>query len=257
MDSSWFVICPDWSIAQTFTAELSGQMEKVDLYLENIFDLDLYPSTVSIVNTIDGVPSGSVLGTLYADILVEVANQLGAEEAIFAGWSLGGHILMEASSRLSNAKGMVLFGTPPVGNPPNMADAFLPGVGTENIFKGELTDEDVASWARGQFNDGADIPPSFTEDIKRTDGRAREYLGKSFGNLCYRDELKAVDDLKVPLAIFHGENDGCVNLHYLNKLNVSTLWRGEVQLITGAGHTPQWEEAERFNDLLNDFIEEI
>lgn len=76
MDLTRFVICPDWSIAQTFTAELSGQIEIVDLYLENMFDLDLYPSTVSIVNTIDGVPGGSVLGTISADILIEGWNSI-------------------------------------------------------------------------------------------------------------------------------------------------------------------------------------
>ena len=76
MSSTSFVISPDWSIAQTFTAGLSGQLEQVDLYLKNYFDPDLYPSTVSIVNTIDGVPSGSVLGTIYADTLIEGWNSI-------------------------------------------------------------------------------------------------------------------------------------------------------------------------------------
>ena len=76
MSSSSFVISPDWSIAQTFTAGLSGQLEKMDLYLKNFFAPDLYPSTVSIVNTIDGVPSGSVLGTIYADTLIKGWNSI-------------------------------------------------------------------------------------------------------------------------------------------------------------------------------------
>jgi pimeloyl-ACP methyl ester carboxylesterase len=34
------------------------------------------------------------------------------------------------------------------------------------------------------------------------------------------------------------------------------LWRGEIQVITGAGHTPQWEQPESFNRLLREFIED-
>lgn len=112
-------------------------------------------------------------------------------------------------------------------------------------------------WASIQFAQGTDTPPSFGQDIRRTDGRAREYLGRSFGNLCYRDELKAVNELKVPLAIFHGEKDGCINLDYLKKLIMPTLWRGEVQVINDAGHSPQWERPESFNILLETFIENI
>ena len=75
----WLVVCSEWSFAQTFTAGLTGQLEKVDVYLENmteILESRLYPSTFSIVNTIDGVPSGSVLGTVYEDNLVEGFNSI-------------------------------------------------------------------------------------------------------------------------------------------------------------------------------------
>ncbi|RQH26002.1 alpha/beta hydrolase, partial [Okeania hirsuta] len=48
----------------------------------------------------------------YADTVVEVAKALDASNAIFVGWSLGGHILLEASDRLTDAQGIVIFGTP-------------------------------------------------------------------------------------------------------------------------------------------------
>jgi len=41
-------------------------------------------------------------------------------------WSLGGHILLEAAKDLPRARGFAIYGTPPVGFPPEMADAFLP-----------------------------------------------------------------------------------------------------------------------------------
>jgi hypothetical protein len=71
-----FVICPDWLIAQTFTAGMSGQLEKVDLWLTNDFDVELYPTTVSIVNVINSVPSGSTLGQVYSGSLIDGWNSI-------------------------------------------------------------------------------------------------------------------------------------------------------------------------------------
>jgi len=83
-DNVRLVICQDWSIVQTFTAGLTGQLEKVDVSLDNMFAPDLYPSTVSIVNVIDGAPSGSVLGTIYADGLINGFNSINfLSESIF------------------------------------------------------------------------------------------------------------------------------------------------------------------------------
>jgi pimeloyl-ACP methyl ester carboxylesterase len=33
-----------------------------------------------------------------------------------------------------------------------------------------------------------------------------------------------------------------------------TLWRGCVQLVEGAGHSPQWESPGRFDALLSAFV---
>jgi len=78
LGGSWLVICPDWYFAQTFTAGLSGQLDKIDVYLENTFfsEIDLYPTTFSLVNVNDEVPTDSVLGMVYADNLVPGWNSI-------------------------------------------------------------------------------------------------------------------------------------------------------------------------------------
>ncbi|MBI5676056.1 MAG: hypothetical protein HZC48_09585 [Nitrospirae bacterium] len=38
---------------------------------------------------------------------------------------------------------------------------------------------------------------------------------------------------------------------------VDSLWRGDLQIIPNAGHLAQWEQPERFNRLLEEFIEEV
>jgi pimeloyl-ACP methyl ester carboxylesterase len=47
-----------------------------------------------------------------------------------------------------------------------------------------------------------------------------------------------------------------VNAAYISKLAIPTLWRGELQIIKGAGHAPNWEQPEQFNAVLEEFIED-
>lgn len=195
----------------------------------------------------------------YAAIVIEAAKMLNAEDAIFVGWSLGGHILLEASERLHKAKGFMIFGTPPLGNPPQMDKAFILGPGTEHIFKSDLNDEEITRWAATQFSPETcfEIPPCFSDAIRNSKSDARVFLGKSIGNLIFTDELKAIESIRAPLAILHGEKDRCVNLEYLKAIKSSALWRKDIQVISGAGHSPQWERSEVFNALVEAFIDDV
>jgi len=81
-------------------------------------------------------------------------------------------------------------------------------------------------------------------------------MGKSIAGGRYRDEIEIVSGLSIPLAILHGENEQIVNLNYIEGIKTLTLWRNDVQVVTGAGHAPQWEQPETFNRLLDAFIED-
>jgi pimeloyl-ACP methyl ester carboxylesterase len=72
-----------------------------------------------------------------------------------------------------------------------------------------------------------------------------------------KDGVETVAQLTVPLAIVHGAEDQLVNVDYIRSLKMPTLWRDEVQVIEGAGHSPHWERPERFNALLADFVADV
>ena len=88
----------------------------------------------------------------------------------------------------------------------------------------------------------------------RSVGSARAGLAASIKPGGYQDEVEIVANLSMPLAIFHGKEEQLVSEPYISKLTIPTLWRNEVQVITGAGHAPHWEQPERFNALLEAFI---
>lgn len=48
----------------------------------------------------------------YANVITEFARTLSVEDAIYVGWNLGGHIVLEASEMLRKAKGFAIFAPP-------------------------------------------------------------------------------------------------------------------------------------------------
>lgn len=191
----------------------------------------------------------------YAALLSAFTRQLDIEDAVMVGWSLGGHILLEAANSLDRVAGFMIFGTPPIGKP-MAADAFKPHSLGHLLFTSDLCKEDAANLVASYFSSDRQAPGIFTEAIMKTDGRARALLLQSLLEGNYSDEVALVGNLARPLAIIHGEADQFVNPAYIQQLQIPTLWRGATQVIADAGHAPQWEQPERFNRLLEEFATE-
>lgn len=173
------------------------------------------------------------------------------------GWSLGGHIILEAADRLP-ASGLMISGVPPVSSLAQFQESCFPHPALSCIFNSELSDDEISAWVAACFRPGAaDIPDFLATDIKEADGREREVLGVSVINGYFKDEVEVVAGLDIPIAIIQGEKDQITNPAYLRELHIPTLWRCEIQAISDAGHTPQWEQPERFNELLEEFIGEV
>jgi pimeloyl-ACP methyl ester carboxylesterase len=194
----------------------------------------------------------------HARAVRAAADALGLTEARFVGWSLGGHVVLEMAPDLPNARGFVIFGTPPIGfPPPGRGEAFHLNPAMATVFAERIDRDQAALLVASMFVPGfADVPPFFVEDALRADGRARKHLGASLPPGGFRDEVAVARDLKAPLAVLHGAEEQLVNGAYFATLAMPTLWRGAVQVIPGAGHAPQWETPEAFDALLAAFIEE-
>jgi pimeloyl-ACP methyl ester carboxylesterase len=202
----------------------------------------------------DARDPGAYLLPGQARTVIAVAEGLGIADALFVGWSRGGHILLEAAPELGRARGFAIFGTPPLAFPPAMGQAFLPHPALALGFQAELTREEAGAYVAAFFKAGyADIPTFFLEDALRTDGRSRAPVGAHVAPGGYRDEVKVVAELRVPLAVLHGADEQLVNGGYFASVPMPTLWRGVVQTIAGAGHAPQWERAADFDALIEAF----
>lgn len=192
----------------------------------------------------------------YAEILTKTVESLNLSNAVFVAFSLGGNILLETAKRLPS-KGSLIVGSAPVADASSIQEAFYPNQALSICFKGELTDEEIDIYLSAMLTEGAVIPKFFRDDVVRSDKAVRQTLGESIVPGGFRDEVKILADLKIPIAIVLGEKDGYVRKSYLDALNIPTLWRGGIQVIPDAGHTPQWEQPERFNSLLGEFILDV
>ena len=190
----------------------------------------------------------------YARVICGLLDQLKISNPVLVGHSLGGHVALELSKMVSNVKGILIFGTPPIGKPPALQQAFIDNPNSSLLFKKRLNEEQIKLIASILIKEGGEIPQFILDDIKNTDPKARSLMTSSIAANIFHDEIDIVSSLDIPLAIIHGAHDLSVNQNYINKLQMPTLWKGKIQTIKNAGHTPQYETPEQFNKLLEQFL---
>jgi pimeloyl-ACP methyl ester carboxylesterase len=193
----------------------------------------------------------------YASVLRDVALSRDLHRPILVGHSLGGHVAIQAIAGGLDAGGILVFGTPPLRNPPDFGAAFTPLAARGLLFKGELEDAEVDCAAGWFMPAGAHPPGYYARSIRATDPAAREHIGRDARRGAIHDERGVLVSLGRRAALLSGELDRLISLPYIHALGITTCWRGAVQIIPGAGHCPEFDSPEAFNRLLIDFLTDL
>jgi pimeloyl-ACP methyl ester carboxylesterase len=191
----------------------------------------------------------------YADLVAELAWLLGLERFAAFGWSLGGHVGLEALTRCSGLAGLMITGTPPVPvTPEGLGQGFLPSEHMAITGKQDLTEAEAEDYARAIC---VPFDPLVLNAVKRTDGRARTMMLGAALSGWGTDERHLVETLDRPLGVVAGGEDPFVNNAYLQGIAYKHLWDGAVHVLPGIGHAPFWQAPEQFNPLLARFLADV
>ena len=124
----------------------------------------------------------------YARVIHNILDQLKLSNPVLVGHSLGGHIALELSKMVSNIKGLFIFGTPPLGKPPALQQAFIANPNSNLLSKRRLTEEQIKLATSTMIKEGGQVPQYFIDDIQNTDTKARSLMTSSVTGSNFYDE---------------------------------------------------------------------
>lgn len=184
----------------------------------------------------------------------QVVRAHGAARYWLVGQSMGGHALMESIDRFPGAQGLLLISSPPV-SLATLGEAFRPDPSAGCLFKGELTEDEIALLVRcfGEKLPGPD-QALLAHNIKRTDPEFRPFLGMSLARGDMLDERALLDDAPFPVAILGGTDDRFLNADYYASLPAHKLWKNQAILFEDSGHMLHLEQPERFEAVLSEYV---
>ena len=197
----------------------------------------------------------------YAESVQDVVHALGLQNMIVDGWSLGGHVGLELTSRLPQLKGLLITGTPPI---EVSADGFSKGFKVVNpkvlecFGKGNLSPEEIEFLARENGYDGTAKKQFIKDAIIQTDEGAKVIYPRSISNGVGQNEIDIVSNWPRPIAVIAGTNDVLVNNEYIiNEVPFANLWNGQIHLIPNAGHFVHMEQPQMFNEIVHKFAQDV
>lgn len=195
----------------------------------------------------------------YADVVTELLTSLEVERVALLGHSLGGHVALELMARTEGPiVGVAIFGAPPIASSiEGLMAGFVPGPDMDYTGSPTLSEQQVRMIARlalGAEDEGDDF---FIDAIRRTDGRARQYMMKDAFAGNGHDQRRVVETSAVPLLIVNGMDDPVINLDYVDQLSYRALATAQPIRLTGAAHAPNRESPEDFNASLIDFLQKV
>lgn len=197
----------------------------------------------------------------FADSVGEVINVMKLENVIVIGWSLGGHIALELTSRLPQLGGLLITGTPPI---EISAEGLSRGFKVANpkilecFGKGSLTYEEAELFATISGYNYSEEKKFIVDAVLQTDEGAKTIYPLSILKGVGQNELKIVSEWPLPIAVIAGEQDAGINNDYIiQEVKFKNLWRKKVHVIPNAGHAVFMERPVEFNTILEQFFQEI
>lgn len=197
----------------------------------------------------------------FADAVTEFINIMKLTNLVVVGWSLGGHIALELTSRIPQLKGLLITGTPPIEiSAAGMSLGFKavdPRI-FEYFGKGNLSYEEAQLLASVSGYDYSKDKEFMVDAIMQTDEGAKTIYPRSLGLGIGQNGAKIVNEWPNPIAVIVGGQEMVINNDYIiHEVKFKNLWENQVHIIPKGGHGVFMEYPHEFNLIMQRFFHDI
>lgn len=197
----------------------------------------------------------------FADIVTEVIHAMQLNNLVVVGWSLGGHVALELTSRLSQLKGVLITGTPPIEiSATGLAKGFK--ALDPKIFacfgKGDLLYEEAQLMATISGYDFSQEKEFLVDAILQTDIGAKTIYPRSITLGIGQNQMNIVKEWSNPIAVIAGQHEIAINNNYIiHEVKFRNLWEKKVHIIANGGHAAFMDCPDEFNLIMQRFFQHI
>ncbi len=187
------------------------------------------------------------------NVTLDFVQKLDYNRLMMVGHSLGGHIALEISAQVEKLMGLLIFGTPPLKEPLNIEEAFLPFPTMGHFFSDGLDDIETEEFVESLVVNN-EVEYQIKYDFQNTDPNFRVTLGKALSEPNQvKNEVSILNQIENPVFVVHGLQDPLVNLEYIKSLNSITKFYE----IEQCGHYPHLEQPVEFSKIIKEVSNEV
>ena len=174
------------------------------------------------------------------------------DDFILVGCSLGGHLAIEVAPELRNLRGLLVHGSPPLGQPLNPNEAFLPSPELAKLFSPIANPDEIAKMFR-HLCPNAIGHHHLTADFLRADPGVRESLAAEMATGAPLDEVAILRQLAVPKLVITTADDPFTNNDYILSLDIGLV----IVALSEGGHYPSVTCPAEFTAQIQKFAQRV
>ena len=192
----------------------------------------------------------------YAGHLQELLSILDLDRVVLLGFSLGGHLAIEAAGQniASLVSGICSIGSPPLNTVQDFGPAFLQMPDGASLFVEDISAEQQKIIVDHITGD-KDLKPILSRAIQTADPQARRFLFESIAAGAVHSEVAFLKKTEIPVMLCYGADEQMINKEYIDRDELKTVFQGRRKDIKNAGHLPSFRSEDSFVEEFTRFME--
>lgn len=194
----------------------------------------------------------------FTDVLIEFINRLQLSNFYIIGDSVGGNCGVRAMNTLDGLLGLILMGTVQASSVDMLFSLHHQTKALDLLFQKTRSGEEdkivAAAYVNPSLNEGKSYD-QMLYDIQHTDQNCRDFFAQQLETQKWVDELRIIQNTKIPLTYILGEDDGFINSSgYKDMLIESGLQSSQIHLLKNVRHVPQLDNPTATANIIDAFI---